>query len=95
MRDFLWLTQWFTGKFQPNANYVPGPLGLNFTLKFTRKSALGGKADNLDTDTTIPGISGVGSVQSGSKMSESQQISDELKDPDWDYWTKFLQQLVV
>ena len=52
------------------------------TEKQTRKSALGGKADNLDTDTTIQGISGVGSFQTGSKLSESQQISDELKDPD-------------
>ena len=52
------------------------------TEKQTSKSALGGKADNLDTDTTIQGISGVGSFQTGSKMSESQKISDELKDPD-------------
>ena len=25
MRNFLWLTQWFTGKIQPNANYIPAP----------------------------------------------------------------------
>ena len=25
MRNFLWLTQWCTGKIQPNANYIPAP----------------------------------------------------------------------
>ena len=32
MRNFSWLTQWCTGKIQPNANYFPAPLKIIFFL---------------------------------------------------------------
>ena len=32
MRNFLWLTQWSTGKIQPNANYFPAPFNFNFNV---------------------------------------------------------------
>ena len=54
------------------------------TEKQTRNSALGGEAGNLDTYTIIPGISGVGGEQTGSKLSESQQISSDVKEHEGD-----------
>ena len=62
------------------------------TGKKTRKSALGGETGNLDSntikhdqtrsDTIIQRISGVGGDQAGSNWSESQRISEVVKEPD-------------
>ena len=42
MRNFLWLTQWFTGKIQPNANYIPAPF-LEPTFFFQTQNFFGPK----------------------------------------------------
>ena len=52
------------------------------TGKKTRKSALGGDTGNLDSNTIFPGIGGVGGDQTGSKLSESNQISKVVKETD-------------